>query len=148
MKVINRNDTVHTSHSRDAALRRLRGLNRWMVAGTAILTGVLTDVAANAFPGHAKSATGKAARGAKTQSNQHPLQPPAQAPQTTGTQETAPPVATPGETATPEATRPSEEAGAPKGEAAPEAQQAETHEAPAQESPQASSEPPVVSGGS
>ena len=42
---------THTTHARDAALRKLRRLNRWMIAGSIALTGVLADVAANAFPG-------------------------------------------------------------------------------------------------
>jgi hypothetical protein len=41
----------HTSRSRDAALRRLHRANRWLIAGSATLTGVLTAVAASAFPG-------------------------------------------------------------------------------------------------
>lgn len=32
-------------------LRRLRHANRWLIAGSAALTGVLTAVAASAFPG-------------------------------------------------------------------------------------------------
>ena len=40
---------------RDAALRRMRVFNR-VLAGTAIaFTGVLADVAAQAFPGHSRS---------------------------------------------------------------------------------------------
>ncbi len=41
----------HTTHTRDAALRRLSHINRWLVAGSVVLTGVLADVAASAFPG-------------------------------------------------------------------------------------------------
>ncbi|HXB65770.1 MAG TPA: hypothetical protein VNV42_12950 [Solirubrobacteraceae bacterium] len=41
----------HTSRTRDAALRRLRHANRWLIGGSAALTGVLTAVAASAFPG-------------------------------------------------------------------------------------------------
>lgn len=37
---------------RDAALRRLSRANRLIVAGSVIGAGLLTDVAANAFPGH------------------------------------------------------------------------------------------------
>ena len=39
----------HTTHTRDAALRDLQRINRWMIAGSVILTGVLSDVAANAL---------------------------------------------------------------------------------------------------
>jgi hypothetical protein len=42
---------IHTTHTRDAALRELHRINRWMIAASVVLTGVLTDVAANAFPG-------------------------------------------------------------------------------------------------
>ena len=37
--------------SRDAALRRLTRVNRWLIAASVTLTGVLTEVAAQAFPG-------------------------------------------------------------------------------------------------
>jgi hypothetical protein len=47
-----------TPSARDAALRRLSRTKRWLLAGTATLTGVLTAVAASAFPGKSvKSAT-------------------------------------------------------------------------------------------
>ncbi len=44
----------HTTHTRDAALLRLSRINRWLVAGSIVLTGVLADVAAQAFPGKTK----------------------------------------------------------------------------------------------
>ena len=47
----------HTTHTRDAALRRLSHINRWLVAGSIILTGVLADAAANAFPGKTKASS-------------------------------------------------------------------------------------------
>jgi hypothetical protein len=102
---------IHTTHTRDAALRELSRINRWLLAGSVVLTGVFADVAANAFPGR-KATTGTASkRGrSKVRTNQNasgshktytrPLQPPAQAPQpvtetpssqeTTQTQEPAP----------------------------------------------------------
>lgn len=82
MKVIHRNHSIHTGHTRDAALRRLRQANRWLLAGSAILTGVLTDAAANAFPGHtiAKGARAKTAA-ARGRVAHKPLSAPAQAPQ-------------------------------------------------------------------
>ena len=41
----------HSSHTRDAALRRLTSANRWLIAGSVALTGILAEVAAQAFPG-------------------------------------------------------------------------------------------------
>jgi len=40
------------SNARDAAVARLGRLNRWLIAGSVVITGVLTDAAAQAFPGH------------------------------------------------------------------------------------------------
>ncbi len=55
-------DPDHTPRSRDAALRRLARANRWLLAGSAALTGVLTAVAASAFPGKTlKTTDGSAA---------------------------------------------------------------------------------------
>lgn len=52
-----------TPTSRDAGLRRLALCRRWLLAGTATLTGALAAVAANAFPGKAvKTTTGTAAQ--------------------------------------------------------------------------------------
>lgn len=57
----------HTTHTRDAALLRLSRINRWLVAGSIVLTGVLADVAANAFPGKTKrSSTSSSARRSAT----------------------------------------------------------------------------------
>ena len=53
----------HTSRSRDAALRRLSRANRWLIAGSATLTGVLTAVAASAFPGKTLKETRATASG-------------------------------------------------------------------------------------
>jgi 2-oxoglutarate decarboxylase len=138
----------HTTHTRDAALGKLRTVNRWIIAGSVALTAVLSDVAANAFPGK----TIKSSQAKKRGSVKHsagtsstpakPLAPPAQAPEASApSQESAPQESAPAKEAQPSA--PSQEA-----------QQA----APAQETPQpapeASPEPapessgPVVSGGS
>jgi len=38
--------------ARDAGLRRLRRVNRWIGVASVAITGALTDVVANAFPGH------------------------------------------------------------------------------------------------
>ena len=148
MKTIHRNDTVHTPRARDAALRRLGRVNRWLIAGTAVLTGVLTDVAANAFPGHTAH-TG--ATGSRARSKHKPLAPPAKAPapETTATQATPSPAES--SEASPPAESQAESAPEPAQEAAPEAAPAE--ETPAPET-QAAAPPveepsePVVSGGS
>jgi len=152
MKIIHRNDAIHTSNTRDSALRRLGLANRWLIAGTAILTGVLTDVAANAFPGHAKAGTpSRRSKGHEASTATRP-QPPAQPPRTTSTQEAAPPASS--ETAPPAESQASPEptVQAPR-EAAPEAHtEAPPAEAPAPASraaaPEREPSEPVVSGGS
>jgi hypothetical protein len=146
MKPIRRDSIPHDSRSRDAALRRLRRTNRWLIAGSAVLTGVFVDLAANAFSGHASSASaqGRAAKASHHTSTQ-PLKPPAQAPKAA-----APPTEThtaetpPAEERAPETSAP--ETSAPAHEAAPEpAPEPETHEpAPAPSEPSE----PVISGGS
>ena len=50
-----------SSRSRDAALRRLKRCNRWLLAGSATLTGAFTLLAAQAFPGRTASAATKGA---------------------------------------------------------------------------------------
>jgi hypothetical protein len=42
---------IHTTHTRDAALRDLNRITRWLIAGSLVLTAVLSDVAASAFAG-------------------------------------------------------------------------------------------------
>ena len=42
----------HSPHARDAALRRLRSANRWLISASAALTGLFTALAATAFSGH------------------------------------------------------------------------------------------------
>src|SRR5437660_5818607 len=42
--------------SRDAGLRKVSRLTGWIVAGTIALTGVLSEVAAQALPGHKRGA--------------------------------------------------------------------------------------------
>src|SRR5258708_22717934 len=80
MKIVHRNDTLHTPGTRDAALRRLARANRWLIGGSVALTGVLTDVAANAFSGHTvhTSSTGKRT---KAHSAHKPPAPPPPTPQ-------------------------------------------------------------------
>src|SRR5262245_25027620 len=83
----------HATHARDAALRKLSHINRWLIAGSVVVTGVLYEVAAQAFPGktlHAGSSSGAKSTGghrASQGSGANPscsagsLQPPCQAPQ-------------------------------------------------------------------
>src|SRR5690349_3919090 len=77
----------HTTHTRDAALRRLSHANRWLIAGSVALTGVLTEVAANAFPGKTLGKTASRSRsatnggGSRSTTTTAPLQPPAAPPQ-------------------------------------------------------------------
>jgi hypothetical protein len=49
-----------TPAGRNAGLRRLRVLNRVMIGATVAVTGLLTDVAAHAFPGHRRVVTSRA----------------------------------------------------------------------------------------
>src|SRR5665213_3095169 len=138
----------HSSHLRDAGLRRLVLTKRWLLAGSVTLTGVFTAVAANAFPGKTIKSSGARATNAghssktstphqSTQNSQGSscsLQPPAQAPQSTTPQESAPAQEpTPAHEPTPA------QGSAPAQESAPV-----EHSEPAQPAPEA----PVVSGGS
>jgi hypothetical protein len=142
MKIIHRNEAVHTSHSRDAALRRLRSANRWLIAGSAALTGLLTDVAANAFSGHSKP-SGDAS--AKRHRSTKKLQPPPQAPRPATTAQQTTPQPAPAEPEAPaESPAPAEETPSRAPETNVEAAPAETHEA----APAPEPSEPVVSGGS
>ena|ERR1035441_3001212 len=127
---------IHTTHSRDAALRDLHRINRWMIAGSVILTGVLSDVAANAFPGKtvkssaaakkALSAQAKHQHTGSSQTSTGVLRPPEKAPQASGE------------------SQPSQQA--QSSEAAPSQESAPAHESAPEPAPEA--EAPVVSGGS
>ena len=80
---------IHTTHTRDAALLRLRRVNRWVIMGSIVLAGVLTDVAANAFPGRTKSASGSSSESHKKHHSKGSaptgvLAPPGSAPEHTG----------------------------------------------------------------
>jgi len=85
------------SLTRDAALARMRRANRWLIAGAVAVTGVLTDVAAQAFPGRTIRARDNATitaqtdparahashnrhRSATNPASHHALKPPAQPP--------------------------------------------------------------------
>src|ERR1700735_954656 len=88
-----------SSHARDAGLRKLALTKHWLLAGSVSLTGVLTAVAAHAFPGRTinRSATqatnvGHSRKAAthhqhhdtqNAQSSPGSLKPPAQAPPST-----------------------------------------------------------------
>jgi hypothetical protein len=123
---------IHTTHTRDAALRQLHRINRWLIAGSVVLTGVFADAAAHAFPGRTtKTATASKVKrsGAHTSAphttTTHSLQPPNDAPQATTESSSSP------------------ESAAPSQESTTTRETAPTHESrPAEESA------PVVSGGS
>ena len=133
--------TRSPSLARDAALFRMRRINRWLLAGTVVATGALTDVAAQAFPGRtikratpaspatpAPTATTEPRR--RHRHHHHALTPPAQPPQTQTSPQVVEPV--PGATSAPATTAPA---------------------APVQSVPAAAPAPapapaPVVSGGS
>jgi hypothetical protein len=134
--------------ARDAALRRLGVLNRWLIAGSLTLTGVLAEVAAHTFPGKTVRTADKrhdgrypGAGAAASKSTAAPLRAPAQPPRAVKTQTTTTPPAetSPAYEAT-AAPRSAQEA-EPAQEVAPAQETAPTPE-PAQEST------PVVSGGS
>jgi hypothetical protein len=145
------------TYTRDAALHKLARINRWLIAGSVALTAVLSDVAAQAFPGKPKSAAATAATGSSAHSTHQPsaspggsLKPPAQAPRTATeaspesapAQESAPaPESTPAPESAPAqepAPQESEPAAAPPQESAPAPESAPVQEPSA----------PVVSGGS
>jgi outer membrane biosynthesis protein TonB len=166
--------TPHTTRTRDAALRRLGHANRWLLAGSAALTGAFTAVAANAFPGRTVKASAgathrtPAARKGSSRSVS-PLKAPAQAPRSSKAQaptQTAPEQeSTPAQEAAPEqksapaqetSVTPTQEStpaqeSAPTQEAAPEQKSApaqETSVTPTQETEPARESAPAVSGGS
>jgi hypothetical protein len=118
---------IHTTHTRDAALRELHRLNRWLVAASVLLTGALTDVAAHAFPGKKLSGSpARATRAATKRSKDGAGQP-----QGTAAKAASKPLAPPAE-----APQAANEASSPQqSEVAPAQESAPAHEsAPAQES--------------
>lgn len=141
----------HSSSGRDAALERLRWINRSIIAGSVALTAIFADTAANTFAGgtpHAKKAGARHAKAAKRSHPTHtatsaaPLAPPAQSPSPAPEREPEPEATPTQEPA------PSSEAAPQTEERAPEPQRTE---APAQteSAPEpAPEEAPVVSGGS
>jgi len=71
----------HTPRSRDAALRRLASSNRWLIAGSAALTGIFTAVAANAFPGHTVKTSSATTSARKATTTPRSLSKPSRAPE-------------------------------------------------------------------
>jgi hypothetical protein len=151
---------IHTTDTREAALRQLHRINRWLVAGSVVLTGAFVEAAAHAFPGRAtkNASTSKVKRtgarvGSPSRTTTHPLQPPAQAPQAT-TESSPSSQSAPSQESPAASQEPAPEA-APTQEAAPAHESAEAEEpapaqesAPAHESAPAEESAPVVSGGS
>jgi hypothetical protein len=130
----------HSTHARDAAMAQLSRVNRWLVAGSVVLTGVFAEIAANAFPGHSKrsaahGAAGSQSRSQGTTTNPAPLQSPEQTP---GSAERAPGSESPAGEA--QSSPPTE---APSGQG--EAGAAPSEPQPAPETPRASETPPAES---
>ncbi|HEY4916725.1 MAG TPA: hypothetical protein VIH92_07430 [Solirubrobacteraceae bacterium] len=158
---------IHTTHTRDAALQQLHRMNRWLLAGSVLLTGAFTEVAANAFPGRtvkksaATSSKGRAHRGGTSRRSSTstgsaaPLKPPAQTPQVLETSSS--PSAAEAQEAAPNQEAQATQEPAPEHEAAPTQEAPPTGassppaEAPHESAPEPEPEPepePVVSGGS
>jgi hypothetical protein len=151
------------AYTRDAALRKLARINRWLIAGSVALTGVFWEVAAQAFPG--KSATAAKARAKAASAHSHhdgdhapgesaktssgALQPPSQPPRATteGTpeSESAQESAPVGESSQEAAAEPES---APAQQATPEEAAPAPESSPSQEAAPPQEPAPVVSGGS
>lgn len=110
-----------TARRRDAGLRRLRIANRALIGAAVVFTGLLSDVAANAFPGHKRRVVSTPATtdGAQTPApataathhrrhharHHHALRRPAQAPSSSQTPTTtSAPAPAPATTSAPPAT--------------------------------------------
>ncbi len=61
----------HTTHVRDSSLRRLRRINRWMIAASVALTGLFTEAAAHAFPGKSTTKPASANKRAHSHHSHH-----------------------------------------------------------------------------
>jgi hypothetical protein len=139
---------THTTHTRDAALGKLRRINGWIIAGSVALTAVLSDVAANAFPGKTIKASSSKSRGSVKHSSTtstapaKPLAPPSQAPEASAPSQE--PQESPSQQSAPS---PEAQQATPAPEAQPSETQQAAPEAPREEAAPESS-PPVVSGGS
>jgi hypothetical protein len=75
---MSRSPRVPAHARRDAALRRLRRLNRVLIGGAVAATGLLTDVTAHAFSGHSRRAGARTAS-ASGPAPAHTRRPPARA---------------------------------------------------------------------
>jgi hypothetical protein len=152
---------TQATRARDAALRRLSHINRWLIAGSVVLTGVLYEVAAQAFPGKtlragsssdAKSTGGhRASQGSGAKSSTcsaGSLQPPCQAPQASPERESAEEPSSGQAPSSGES--PASREGSPSQESAPSLQSPSTSQAAPGREPAPANEatPPVVSGGS
>jgi len=140
---------IHTTHTRDAALLKLKRVNRWLIMGSIVLTGVLADVAASAFPGKTKT-TAKGAAGTHRHTKKSDpvgvLAPPAKAPESSSSGEGSadpPSEGSAGEGSSAGESPQSSEAPSPETSASPKCSSEAQSEAPAAES-----SGPVVSGGS
>jgi hypothetical protein len=147
---------IHTTHTRDAALLKLKRVNRWLIMGSIVLTGVLADVAASAFPGKTKT-TAKGATGTHRHTKKSDpvgvLAPPAKAPESAPNSSSGEGSADPpsegsaGEGSSAGESPQSSEAPSPETSTAPESSSEAQSEAQSEE-PSAESSGPVVSGGS
>jgi hypothetical protein len=93
----------HSAQARDAGLGKLTLIRRWLIAGSVTLTGVLTAVAAHAFPGktvtpsggqvqnsgQSSEASASSSSGSATQDSEASLGAPAQTPEAAESQEPA-----------------------------------------------------------
>ena len=142
---------IHTTHTRDAALLKLKRVNRWLIMGSIVLTSVLADVAANAFPGKTKT-TAKSAKNSHHHTKRSDpvgvLAPPERAPESSsGEGSSGPPSEGSASEGSSEGESPqSGEAPSPE-TSAPESSSEGQPEAQSEE-PSAESSGPVVSGGS
>lgn len=145
---------INTTHSRDAALRQLGKFNRGLIAGSIVLTAVLTDVAANAFPGKSTRHSSAAKTGGQSKTttapseSSPPLAPPSQAPSASAESSQRPESSqTPEESqqVTPESSQ--QAAPEQSQQPAPEQTAPETEPTP-QTAPEQESSGPVISGGS
>jgi hypothetical protein len=154
---------LHTTHTRDAALRQLHRINRCLIAGSVVLTGVFAEAAAHAFPGRTTKTTSasKVKRSgthtiAPSKTTPHSLQPPAHPPQATTESSsvpdsTVPPQETPAaspRSAPASEPAPAQESAPPHGSAPAQESTPAREAAPTHESPPAEASAPVVSGGS
>ena len=141
---------IHTTHTRDAALRQLHRLNRWLIASSVVLTGVFAEAAAHAFPGRTTKTTSAskvkqshARTSVPATTTTHPLQPPAHPPQATSESSSSPESTAPSQESAPAQESPPAQESAPSQEPTTTGETSPTHESSAPEE-----SAPVVSGGS